>query len=183
MKHDLAPPPGLKALWADEKRRANLLLVLGVAGMLLLALSEWLPARTTDPPAEAGETAQAEPAPDYAAELEGRLRALLEQVEGAGRVEVMVTLLSGAETVYATDTDTAADGSGRQQHVLVSGAQGPALVERVAVPAVQGVAVVCEGGGSAAVQSRVTAIVEALTGVGTSHITVTPMVTAQYREG
>ena len=41
-----------------------------------------------------------------------------------------------------------------------------------------GVAVVCEGGGSAAVQSRVTALVQALTGIGTNHITVAKMASA-----
>lgn len=182
MSREIHLPPRLKDLWADEKRRADLLLILGAAGMLLLAVSEWLPAKTDAPPA-VETTAQAEPVPDYAAELEQRLQALLAQVEGTGRVEVMVTLQAGAETVYAQNTDTAADGSTRREPVLVSGSGGPALVERVAVPAVQGVAVVCEGGGSAAVQSRVTAIVAALTGAGSSHITVTPMVTAQTREG
>ena len=38
-----------------------------------------------------------------------------------------------------------------------------------------GVAVVCEGGGNAAVQNRVTALVETLTGVGANHITVAKM--------
>ena len=32
-----------KVLLKDEKKRANLLVCLGVAGMLLLALSEWKP--------------------------------------------------------------------------------------------------------------------------------------------
>ncbi len=182
MKGKLHLPPRLAALWADEKRRANLLLVLGIAGMLLLAFSEWLPAK----PGAAADTKPApteQPAADYAAELEQRLQALLVQVEGAGRVQVMVTLYAGEQTVYAKNTDVDADGAARSEYVLVAGTGAPALVEQVTVPAVQGVAVVCDGGGSAAVQSRITDIVAALTGVGTSHITVTPMVTPQYREG
>ena len=47
-----------------------------------------------------------------------------------------------------------------------------------ALSRVLGVAVVCEGGGSAAVQSRVTALVQALTGIGTNHITVAKMASA-----
>ena len=181
MKHILALLPQIKALWADEKRRTGLLVVLGAAGMLLLALSEWLPAET-EPPPETEAAVEQLPA-GYAAELEDRLAGLLAQVEGAGQVTVMVTLQGGEETFYAKNTDTAADGAVHEEPVLVGGSGGPALIERVSVPALQGVAVVCEGGGSAAVQSRVTDIVAALTGLGTSHITVTPMVTAQYREG
>ena len=34
----------LQAAWKDDKKRINLLLVSGLAGMLLLCMSEWLPA-------------------------------------------------------------------------------------------------------------------------------------------
>lgn len=35
----------LQAAWKDDKKRINLLLVSGLAGMLLLCMSEWLPSR------------------------------------------------------------------------------------------------------------------------------------------
>ena len=111
---------------------------------------------------------------DYAAELETRLTALISRVEGAGKTAVMVTLESGSESIYATDTDS--DGS--STHVLLGSAGADGLVETVETPRVLGVAVVCEGGGSAAVQSRVTALVQALTGIGTNHITVAKMASA-----
>lgn len=111
---------------------------------------------------------------DYAAELETRLTALISRVEGAGKTAVMVTLESGSESIYATDTDS--DGS--STHVLLGSGGADGLVETVETPRVLGVAVVCEGGGSAAVQSRVTALVQALTGIGTNHITVAKMASA-----
>ena len=156
----------LRAALADEKQRVNLLVCMGLAGLLLLAVSSWLPAdsstQSAAPAAKTGSTA------DYAAELETRLTALISRVEGAGKTAVMVTLESGSESIYATDTDS--DGSS------TGGADG--LVETVETPRVLGVAVVCEGGGSAAVQSRVTALVQALTGIGTNHITVAKMASA-----
>lgn len=170
-------PERLKGLWSQEKQRANLLLALGAVGILLLGLSElWLqtkPEPDTGPPPTAQQDGTQS---DYAQELEQRLQTLLCQVAGAGRVEVMVTLASGEETVYAKDRQYTADGAGQEQHVLQNGS-GPALVETVALPAVQGVAVLCEGGESAAVQSRITQIVDVLTGVGTSHITVARLAT------
>ena len=114
----------LRAVWADEKQRVNLLVCTGLAGLLLLAVSV-----------------------------------------------VMVTLASGSESIYATDTDS----DGASTHVLLGSGGADGLVETVQTPQVQGVAVVCEGGGNATVQSRVTALVEALTGVGASHITVAKM--------
>lgn len=60
----------------------------------------------------------------------------------------MVTLESGSESIYATDTD--ADGA--STHVLLGSGRADGLVETVQMPQVLGVAVVCEGGGNAAVQ-------------------------------
>ena len=159
----------LRTALADEKQRVNLLVLMGLAGLVLLAFSAWLPADDAAQPAPA---AAQETAADYAAQLESRLTALIRCVDGAGNTAVMVTLESGSESVYATDTDR----DGGSTH-----ADG--LVETVQTPRVLGVAVVCEGGGTAAVQNRVTALVEALTGVGANHITVAKMASTNEEEG
>ena len=159
----------LRAALADEKQRVNLLVCMGLAGLLLLAVSSWLPADSNTQSATPADSTA-----DYAAELETRLTALISRVEGAGKTAVMVTLESGSESIYATDTDS--DGS--STHVLLGSGEADGLVETVETPRVLGVAVVCEGGGSAAVQSRVTALVQALTGIGTNHITVAKMASA-----
>ena len=159
----------LRATLADEKQRVNLLVCIGLAGLLLLAVSSWLPADSSTQ--SAAPAAMTDSTADYAAELETRLTALISR---AGKTAVMVTLESGSESIYATDTDS--DGS--STHVLLGSGGADGLVETVETPRVLGVAVVCEGGGSAAVQSRVTALVQALTGIGTNHITVAKMASA-----
>ena len=160
----------LRTALADEKQRVNLLVLMGLAGLVLLAFSAWLPA---------DDAAQPAPAADYAAQLESRLTALIRCVDGAGDTAVMVTLESGSESVYATDTDR----DGGSTHVLLGSGGADGLVETVQTPRVLGVAVVCEGGGTAAVQNRVTALVEALTGVGANHITVAKMASTNEEEG
>lgn len=160
-----------KALLQDEKKRVNLLLCVGMAGLLMLAFSEWLPEK-------ASITSDVQPATseaDYALCLENRLEELISRVDGVGSVEVMVTLASGEESVYATDRQTQADGSSSISHVL-QGNTG--LIETVQTPRVLGVAVVCEGGGESSVQNRVSTLVESLTGIGANHITVTKMAAA-----
>lgn len=178
--------PKIQQLFGDEKKRVNLLVALGVVGMLLLALSEWLPQQqvaTVQSPSETPSHAETQAETDYAAALEARLQALIEKVDGAGQTQVMVTLESGAQKVYATDKETGSDGSGSETHILLENAAEPALVERTATPAVLGVAVVCAGGGDAGVQYRITELVNVLTDVGASHITVTKMAAAEQREG
>lgn len=164
------PLQRLLEAFRGERRLLNLAVAAGVAGMLLIALSEWLPAADTT------ETApRAQPAQEAAAcaqQLEERLQTLIAQVEGAGETRVMVTLAESARTIYAADRETDPDGCSRSEHLLLDGADPPALVESTLAPQVQGVAVLCAGGGDAAVQAAVTDIVKALTGVGASDITV-----------
>ena len=93
-------------------------------------------------------------------------------MDGAGAVEVMVTLENGEESIYATDEQTSADGSTSVSHVIVS---DEGLIETTQTPQVLGVAVVCEGGDIAAVQNRISTLVEVLTGVGANHVTVAKM--------
>ena len=53
---------------------------------------------------------------------EVRLRQILRQIEGAGKVEVLLTPLAGEETVYQTDEDLSANGD-RMETVFITDAQ------------------------------------------------------------
>ena len=154
-----------KALLADEQKRTGLLVAAGLAGILLLGMSSWFPAqsKSTDQPAPQTQTETA----DYETQLEARLQTLIAQLDGAGETRV-----SGEENIYAADTETTADGAATRKHVLTN---GTGLVETVQTPQVLGVAVLCRGGGEPAVQSRITALVQALTDVGANHVTVAPL--------
>ena len=142
------------ALLADEQKRTGLLVAAGLLGLILLGVSSWLPAKT-EPTAEAAPQATAASA--YEADLETRLQSLISNLAGAGETRVMVTLQCGEESIYAS------------KHVI---AGGTGLVETIQTPQVLGVAVLCRGGEDPAVQSRITALVQALTGVGANHVTV-----------
>ena len=81
------------------KKRINLLLVSGLAGMLLLCMSEWLPAgQGTQNAAQSSQ--QSQTAAEYEQQLETRLAALIRAMDGAGETVVMVTLDCGEETTY-----------------------------------------------------------------------------------
>lgn len=165
-------PERLKTLWEDERRRVDLLVAMGVAGLALLALSSFLPQEKQEKP----QASEAIPSSaDYTAQLESRLEALISQVDGAGRTKVMVTAAAGEETVYAIDVSEESGGGRQEQHVLLGSGGASALVETTKTPQILGVAVVCEGGDNSAVQLTVTQLVQALTDVGASHITVTKM--------
>mgnify|MGYP000653492698 CR=1 FL=1 len=129
----------LQAAWKDDKKRINLLLVSGLAGMLLLCMSEWLPAgQSTQNAAQSSQ--QSQTATEYEQQLETRLAALIRAMDGAGETVVMVTLDCGEETTYAADTrtektseDTRSSAASQRTHLL-AGAQP--VVQSVQAPQV-----------------------------------------------
>jgi stage III sporulation protein AG len=173
----------LKAAWSagqnNEKGKANSLLVgLALLGMLLILLSSLWPQKQeqaqTETEIEIGQTGQIGQETlaelyTYQNELEQRLSALISQLDGAGETTVMVTLESGEETIYALDTQSGQTQS-QQTHVLLE--DGTALAQTVYLPQVQGVAVLCDGGGDIYVAARITEMLSALLDLPTNHICV-----------
>lgn len=145
--------------WNKDKV-VRILLWAGLAGILLIAVSELIPQRDKgeDSASVSLGGAQVERA------LETRITALLRQVEGVGACRVMVTLESGTQAVYAADTVSAvgADGSTSlsEQYLTVETDDGPVglLLTRLQ-PTVKGVVVACAGGGNPTVQQRVIQVV------------------------
>ena len=105
--------------FAPEAKPTQLAIILGVAAMLLILFSELFstPAKTAanaDSPAAVSETA-------YREQLETQLTELIEQLDGAGKTVVMVTLESGEETIYAVDTQSG-QMQNQETHVLLEDA-------------------------------------------------------------
>lgn len=157
----------------EAVKKYKYLLVILAAGILLMLL-----------PFGGGNSAEkpasAEPSYD-SFELENFERDLadvLSKMSGVGKTEVVLTLKSTMETVYATDTRTEhRDGSQSEQSETVmanagSGVQSAVVASRI-YPQFQGALVVCDGGGSASVRLEVTRAVAALTGLSSDRITVT----------
>lgn len=100
------------------KKRVNVLVVAGLTGLILLAFSEWIPQEDSKRP-EAVQPSEQSSYQDYAAELEKELQQLIGKVDGVGAVQVMVTLESGEQNAYATDSQSDAEGEYTRNHVLV----------------------------------------------------------------
>lgn len=163
-------PPGIEKLLAvfrtlsAKENRAKLAIVFGGIAMALLLLSEWIPAQ---PDADV-RTAAADPAA-YRVQIEQQLTSLIEQIDGAGKTVVMLTLENGEETVYALDTQSGQTQS-QETHVLLD--DGSALAQTVYLPKVCGAAIVCEGGGDVRVAVRITELVSALLDLPSNRICV-----------
>lgn len=156
------------------------LLAAGVVGLLiseLPALSETSSPELTTVALKTGEQ-------DYVEQLEERLNLLISKIEGVGAVTVMVTLESSVEDVYLHNFDYGEniDSGGKSnieqkdEYVIVDDGQAEkGIVVRVNQPRIRGVAVVCEGGGSDVIKTRITETVTALLDISSARVSVSEM--------
>lgn len=156
----------IKELWGKYK---FVLLVLGL-GIFLMSIPE----RTVETPVQE-PTVQAEPV-DRATELES----ILVQIEGVGKVRVLLTEAAGSETIYQTNEDrssTADSENLRVETVIItdSDRQETGLVRTVTPPTYLGAIIVCQGGDSPAVKLAIVEAVSNVTGISSDRITVLKM--------
>ena len=102
---------------------------------------------------------------------------MLQEIEGVGRVKVMLTLKSGSTLQLAEDnSSTQRDTELRRDSEVVTlnrgSGQQEVVVTRETYPVYQGAVVVCEGADNAAVCLRVTEAVAVLTGLSSDKISV-----------
>lgn len=111
---------------------------------------------------------------------EKELANILQSVQGAGSVQVMLSVASGEKTVFQTDQDTSGTGEDRNvktQTVIVTDAQRneSGLINQVNPPVYLGAIVVCQGADSPTVKLAITQAVSKITGLGTEKICVLKM--------
>ena len=149
-----------------KKYRYVLLVVL--AGLSLMALPEGKKAEA-EPEAAAPQT-------ETRQDLQAELEEILGKIQGAGRVQVLLTQREGPQTVYQTDEDSK-DSGVRSDTVLLNGADRSqtGLVRQVNPPTYLGAVIVCQGADSASVRLAIAQAVSSVTGLTTNKITVLKM--------
>jgi stage III sporulation protein AG len=160
---------GNKAVdFLKKYRYVVLILVLGIVLMLLPGEDE------QEPQLPATEEVQQEP------DLSRQLSQLLGQIEGAGKVKVLLTFSEGAQTIYQTDVNTATENGSLSEEtktVLIdNGDRGEEGLIRQIIPAKYlGAVVVCQGADAPAVRLAIVEAVSKVTGLGADRVTVLKM--------
>ena len=150
--------------------RYKYVLVIVLAGVFLMLL----PSNESSQASTAPQTAQASP------DTSELLEQILGQIQGVGKVRVMLTVARGEQTLYASDQDSSQTGteqSIRTETVIVTGQDRSqsGLVLQVLPPVYQGAIVVCQGGDSPQVRLSVVEAVCDATGLTADKITVLKM--------
>ena len=168
-------------------KKGAALFCLGIAGIVLVAASTFLPDDKSNPTVGATE----QDAQAYIAKIEERLTSLVSNIDGVGKCEVMVTAENGVEYVYAVEETQNVNQTNsfsgdavqkqtqqqniEQKYIVVDtgGGRKQALLKTQKQPTVQGVVVVCEGAASTVVQQRITEAVTTALGIPYTKVCVT----------
>ena len=201
--------------WRSWKKSDWLLLAL--AGILLLVIA--MPVERGDGTAEkAYNTAQGEKETsggsgrtasgsrtseegeqEYVQYLEKKLENILMQMDGVGRVDVMITVSDGGEQIVEKDKKTTSsstgerDSGGGERSVTEQAGEDSTVyvetadekypyVQKETLPTVAGVVVVAEGGGNPAAVSEISESVQALLKVEPHRIRVVKMCSREESE-
>ena len=93
----------------------------------------------------------------YQAYLEARIRTLCQAVDGVEDVLVFVSFSQSFESVYATEETE----HGEEYVILGSGSSATALLLTQSPPRIDGIGIVCTGGGNASVRQELTSLLSA----------------------
>ena len=112
--------------------------------------------------------------------LEERLENILCQVEGAGKVEVVLTISAGEETLFQANEDSSVgekDQNTRKDTVIITDTNHneTGLIKQVLSPVYQGAIIVCQGAERPSVRLEIVDAVSKLTGLGANSISVLKM--------
>lgn len=152
----------------DGKSSLWILIIAAAVGIALLLIGGVTEA-DTKPHAEEQYRSDEEALSEYQSKLEDRIRRICESVGGVGSASVTVTLSGGFESVYATEWK-----NGNEEYVILgSGSSASALYLTRTPPAIAGIGIVCDGGGSERVRCELVSLLGATFDVSTHRIYVT----------
>lgn len=154
-------------------KKLKFLILIGFIGILLILLSEMLPASSDKKQAESFSYEK------YEQTLEEKCEGLIESIDGAGECRVMLTLKQSNESVWAKNLEESRNEgnySNSYEYVLYKGQNGetPILLKEY-LPQVKGVAVVCAGADDIRVKENIISSLSSVLDIPSSKISVSKL--------
>ena len=109
------------------------------------------------------------------------LEEFLENIEGAGKVKIMITYDSTKEYIYAKnqsenskdENDNDKEINYKSEHIIVKeDGKEKGLIIKEIYPEIRGIAVVCDGGNNPVIKEQIVYVLSALFGINTNRISV-----------
>ena len=147
--------------WIGKYKYLLLVLLVGVGLMLIPSNSDKQDER------------QATTSVDTQPSLSEELTAILSKIQGAGKVQVLLTVKAGEQIIYQVDPN----GTDREDTVIVTDAERAqnGLIQQVIPATYRGAIILCQGADSPSVRLAITEAVSSVTGLDSSRISVLKM--------
>lgn len=151
------------------KKYKYMLLIL-LIGLVLMSIPNHKDDNTVSPAAVSDEKNTA------VMSVQDELAEILSQIEDVGKVQVMLTLAAGEETIYQTNSSTQDSGSSNTTVIITDADRNQhGLVRQITPPVYLGAIVICQGCDKPTVRLAVTQAVSKVTGLGADSISVLKM--------
>lgn len=165
---------GIRERLLEAFKKYRYILLVMLVGLFLMLLPEGK-SRETVPELPAQTTIQSSEK-----DLQESLADILSMIEGAGKVQVLLTEGSGERIRYQTDENiTSGENSNdiRRDTVIVTGASRveSGLIQQIDPPVYQGAVILCQGADRASVRLAIVEAVSNATGLGSDKISVLKM--------
>lgn len=170
----------------DKNNKIKVVVIVGLVGVLLIMVSEFLPKKDTDNSDSAqGASKSSVSFTSYKEDTQKQLQKIISEIDGVGKCSVYVTFENTSESVYAYNSTSETDEKGEKKeydYVILNGKNGdePMLVKEVE-PKVKGVVVVCDGGDNLTVRSSIIDSVTSAFVISSNRIAVNKMATNKER--
>lgn len=185
-KTALPIPKAVEKLFGGEKS-GKIILIVGICGIALIFLSSILPKNKQSEPVKNENEKLVE---TYVYEMEQKLSEMVQSISGGEKAQVIITLESGYEYIYANDTKQSNDSTEeavnenfktkqtddtQQNYVIVKDKNGSEVALKVTeyTPRVKGVVIVCERGNDDDMAQRITNAVTVALGLPSTSVYVT----------
>lgn len=146
------------------KKHKNILIIaaLSLAGILLITLSSFNIRDSTESTNEIDYQS-------YTLSLEKKIKDFLLSIEGIRRAEVIITLDTSNENVYAQNQSTY-----DFLTINTDNGESPVYITQI-YPTVRGIAISCTNGGNMEVKMKITKLISAYLGISSSRIEIVPI--------
>lgn len=163
-----------------KDKKILILVVAGFIGVFLIALSEINIDNSID---KEKNNTQIMNSYEYCDYLEKRVEDIVNSIDGAGEVRVMITLAETTEYVYAQNQNgtkksnkDSENSDNKSDFVIIEKDNNDSgLLIKTFEPKIRGVAVVCDGGDNPSVQQQIYSTVSAVLNVSTARISISKL--------
>ena len=163
-----------------DNGRIKAAVIIGAAGMLMIMLSEFIPENNDESQDKDITIIKSDENDDFRKQTERELKKLLEQIDGVGKCEVMISLESSTEYIYAENISRSSDVNADRRNektdeeIVITECNGERkpLVRKIIDPQIGGVVIVCEGGGDISINERVQKTVSTALNISSTRVCV-----------